>query len=173
MSRFSKIILAVLVAGVITAIFAENPLLRLSVRTSVPGKIIRWCLGEPGATQWVNDTVDKIMYSGETAEIEDLADRLMREFGPESPQLPKEPYSDDRALPLDRLPAKYRKLGGLFGDPDLILKVDEKGIPTAVIISWGHMRRSITIFSAPPPTLPQGFFARELNSRIYVVAGED
>jgi hypothetical protein len=71
------------------------------------------------------------------------------------------------------MPVKYRRLGGDFGDhPDLVLQVNKDGVPIAVIISWGHMRRSITVFSKPPSAAPQRFFVRKLNDRIYVVAGE-
>ncbi len=176
MSRFKKIMLVIIIMVMAVAILDSIPGVRLFARASVPGRIIRWCLGEPGATQWVNDTVDQITYSQETAELQDIGDRLISEFGPISSTLLEEPYSvysGGKTIPLDKLPVKYRQLGGMFGDhPDLVLHMNKDSVPMAVIISWGHMRQSITIFSKPPSPPPQGFFVRKLNDRVYVAAGE-
>jgi hypothetical protein len=176
MSQFKKIILGVIVVVMVVAILDSIPRVHLFVSASVPGRIIRWCLGEPGSTQWVNDTVDQVTYLQETAELQDIGDRLISEFSPISSTLSEETYSvysGGKSIPLDKLPIKYRQLGGMFGDhPDLVLQVNKDGVPIAVIISWGHMRRSITIFSKPPSPPPQGFFVRKLNDRVYVVAGE-
>ena len=177
MSRFTKIILIILAVVMGVAVSDAIPAVRLFFRASVPGQIIRWCLGEPGATQWVNDTVDQVTYLQETVELQDIGDRLISEFGPISSTLLEEPYSvysGGKSIPLDNMPVKYRQLGGVFGDhPDLVLQVNKDGVPIAVIISWGHMRRSITIFSKTPSAAPQGFFVRKLNDRVYVVAGEN
>jgi len=163
----------IIVAVIAVTILESNASLRLYIRTSLPGRIIRWCFGEPGATQWVNDTVDRITYLQETSELQEIGDRLISEFGPIRATLLEEPYAGGKSIPPDKLPVKYRELGGMFGDhPDLVLQMNEDGAPMAVVISWGHMRQSITIFSKPPSPLPQGFFVRKLNDRIYVAAGE-
>jgi hypothetical protein len=173
MSPVRKVILISIFIVVVLAILAENPVTGLPVRTSILGRAIRWCLGEPGATQWVNDTVEEITLLQETAELQEIGDRLMSEFGSINSTLPTAPFPGGKAIPLEKLPLKYRKLGGEFGDnPDLVLQMDQKGFPMAVVISWGHMRQSITIFSKPPSPPPKGFFVRKLNSRIYVVACE-
>ena len=144
-----------------------------TLRTSIPGRIVRWCLGEPGATQWVNDTADKIISSAWSTELQELADRLLSEFTPLAPTLPDEPFSRGRSIPLDRLPLKYRQLGGFFGDrPDLVLRTSDNGSPPSLVVSWGHTRRAILIFASRPPSAPQGFFVRKVNDRIYVVANK-
>jgi hypothetical protein len=110
MSRSRKTILAIaaLLASVI--IVAAFPVGRLYLRTSIPGREIRWCLGEPGATQWVNDTIDRIRYWHATAELQETGDRLISEFLPINSTLPDAPFSRGKAIPPDRLPSKYRQL---------------------------------------------------------------
>jgi hypothetical protein len=167
MTRSRTLILgATIVVGTTVAFLALSAL-----RTSIPGRIVRWCLGEPGATQWVNDTADKLVSSAWAAELRELADRLTLEFGSVASTLPHEPFSGGRSIPLDRLPNKYRRLGGIFGDrPDLVLRVSENDIPTALIVSWGHTRQAIVIFVSPPPDAPHGFSVRKVDDRIFVVA---
>jgi hypothetical protein len=173
MSRLRKTILTIAAVLASMIIVAAFPVGRLYLRTSIPGRVVRWCLGEPGATQWVNDTIDRITYWHATAELQETGDRLVSEFAPINSTLPDAPFSRGKAIPSDRLPEKYRKLGGIFGDhPQLILETKNEGIPAVVIISWGHGRQSIWIFSAALSSPPGGFFVRKLNSRIYVIAGE-
>jgi hypothetical protein len=174
MSRSRKTIFAIAAALVAVIIFAAFPGVRLFLQTSIPGHVIRWCLGEPGATQGVNDAIERINYWHDAAELQELGDKLISEFGPISSTLPDAPFSKGKSIPLDRLPQKYRELGGLFGNhPDLIFQPEDNGTPRAIIISWAHMRKSITIFFKPPASPPRGFFVRKLNNRIYVVAGEE
>jgi hypothetical protein len=129
------------------------------------------------AAQWVNDTTDGITSLREADELQKIGDGLMSEFGPINQTLPESPYrvyERGKLLPLGRLPLKFRKLGGMFGDePDLVPRVNDNGEPDSVIISWGHMRQSITIFSKAPITASDGFFVRKLNDRIYVRSGEN
>jgi hypothetical protein len=168
MTRATKFTRGVTIVALSVVAFATVPILR----TSIPGRIARWCFGEPGATQWVHDTADKIVSSGSATELHEVSGKLMSEFGPIATTLPNEPFSRGRLLAIDRLPAKYRKLGGIYGDPDLVLRVNEDGSPVAIVISWGHMRQAIILFANPPLTPPQGYFVRRVNERTYVVANE-
>jgi hypothetical protein len=166
MRLLKRLILVLIIGALFVITFVSVP----ALRTSIPGRIIRFCLGEPGATQEVNDAADTIISSGWTSELETLTDKLMLEYAPITSTLKKAQWGDGYLLPLDRLPAKFRKLGGFFGDPELILRTDANGIATALVLSWGHMRHSITIFAIPPSAAPQGFFSRQIGKRIYIAA---
>ena len=142
-------------------------------RRSVLGGIVRWFLGEPGATQDVNDTADTLSSSGGSQELQDLADKLMAEYAPLAPTLPEAAFGRGRSLPVERLPITFRQMGGSFGDnPDLVLRLDSANVPTSVVISWGHLRHAIIVYKQPPTNPPEGFFVRRVTDRIFVVAGE-
>ncbi|MFL7794024.1 MAG: hypothetical protein AB8I69_17915, partial [Anaerolineae bacterium] len=74
------------------------------LRRTIPGRIVRWCLGEPGATQLVNDSADKITSSGWDQELVELSDQLMDEYASTASTLPE--CVGERLLPIDRLPQK-------------------------------------------------------------------
>src|SRR5580693_4422415 len=112
MRRSRKVILAITIVVLTAGAFATLP----ALRTSIPGRVVRFCLGEPGATQWVNDTVDKISSPEWTTELQEVSNRLMSEFGPIASTLPNELFSGGRSIPVDRLPLKYRQLGGMYRD---------------------------------------------------------
>ena len=154
--------------GLATTAFGTIPVLR----RSFPGHIIRQCLGEPGATQGVNDAADKIISSGWDQELIELSNELMQEYASTALTLPVEPFTGGRLLPIERLPRKYRTLGGTFGDPDLVLRLDSTSKPTELVISWGHMRQGIVVSALPIAKPPKGFFMRQVNERIYVIANE-
>jgi len=69
-----------------------------SPKRSVPGRIVRFCLGEPGATQGVNDAADTIISKKWEDDLELFADEMIREFGPEEEKLP-EAFMGGRLLP--------------------------------------------------------------------------
>ena len=168
-SRPQKVILVALLIFFVATAFVKIPRLR----TSVPGHIIRFCLGEPGATQDVNDAADKIISSGWEKDLIVLADTLTSEFGPVKDKLP-EAFMGGRSIPIEKMPARYRQLGGTYSriPPELVLRSSEEGVPSQVVIDWAHMRHAIIVFSTPPSQPPQGFFVRKVNARIYVVANE-
>jgi hypothetical protein len=143
------------------------------LRTSIPGAVVRFCLGEPGATQWVNNTADTIIDSGWTKELEVLSDQLCKDFQSDSKSLPVDKFSRLPTLPSARLPLKFKKLGSWpRGDvADLFERPEENG-PSTIIISWGHGREEVIIFGNPQSVPPKGFFVRKVGSRIYVVANE-
>jgi len=167
MRRIQRIAIVLLGAVVTVAALGNIPILR----NTVPGRIVRWCFGEPGATQRVNDAADKLTSSGWDKELIQLSDQLMIEYAATATTLPKAPFND-RLLPIDRLPQKYHKLGGRFGNPKLVLRVDYASKPTAVVISWANMRHAIITYADPPEVSPEGFFVRQVNDRIYVIANE-
>jgi len=167
MTRFRKIMLGIAITVLTAATFATVPILR----TSIPGRIIRWCLGEAGFTQWVNDTERSIISPACVAELQEISDRLISEAAPISSTLPIEPFSGGRSLAIENLPLKYRQLGGIYGDPDLVLRVSDAHTDAKIVVSWGHMREAIIIFARPPAVAPRGFSVRKVSDRIYVVAG--
>jgi len=105
------------------------------------------------------------------AELQDVSDRLISEAAPISSTLPIEPFSGGRSLAVDKLPLKFRQLGGMYRDPDLVLRLSNDHVGAAVVVSWGHMREAIIIFAVPPAVAPCGFSVRKVSDRIYVVAG--
>jgi hypothetical protein len=161
-------LLIVSVVVVLAVVFGAVPVLR----RSVPGRVVRWCLGEPGATQGVNDAADKIIARGWDRELIGLADQLMKEYASTASALSIEPFTGGRLLPPERLPENFRTLGGGFSDPDFVLRLDSFSRPTEVVISWGHMRHGIIVYAVPPAVPPEGFFVRRVNDRIYVIANE-
>src|SRR5262249_34119345 len=141
-----------------------------AVRTSWLGSIVRFCMGEPMATQWVNNTADEIIQSGWSTDLERIADQLSKD--PTAITKPdKYEYSDSTRTKLapDRLPAIYRKLG------DFPYNNQEAGLylrnsPHRILIEWGNEREAIMIYEKEPSVPPKGFFVRKVNARIYVVA---
>jgi len=170
--RLLRWFIAVILSLVLAVVcFSKLP----HLRTSIPGKISRFFLGEPGATQDVNDAADQIESAGWAGELTGWADRLMSEYGPIKDKLPKTFMGAD-LIPISHLPSQYRHLGGMFSglgiEPELGLRPADRDHPAQVVIDWAHMRHSIIIFSEPPKNLPAGFYVRKVNDRIYVVANE-
>jgi hypothetical protein len=169
MRRNRMVLTLLMVVGVVVA-FAVIPL----ARRTIPGRIVRWCLGEPGvATQDVNDAADKIRSSGWEKNLTDLADALMVEFTPIATNLP-EAFMGGRSIPIERLPAQYRQLGGTYSrlDPELVLRQGHLDTPDQIVIDWAHTRHAIIIYAVPPHDSPTGFYVRKISNRIYVVANE-
>jgi hypothetical protein len=117
---FFVLIVLLLTASIIVS-FGTVP----ALRTTIPGRIVRWFLGEPTATQDVNDAADKLIANGWDKELISLSDQLMTEYAtvttlPEAPfggHLDDARLDDARLIPIDRLPEKYHELGGTFGPP--------------------------------------------------------
>ncbi len=162
-----KLIIALVVVLFIFWSFSSISILR----TTIPGKIIRWCLGEPGATQQVNDAADKIISSNWNSELEKLCDKLINEYKPLTSKLKHEPFSDGYLIPLERIPIKFYKLGP-HNEPDVVIRIDEHPEPSSLVFSWGHMRHAIFVFTKKPLVEPKGFHSRKVSDRVYVVANE-
>ncbi|GEM_PF-2490397 len=167
--RNTWVILTLLMGVGVVVAFAVIP----SARRTIPGRIVRWCLGEPAATQRVNDAAEKIRSSGWEKDLTNLADALMAEFTPIATNLP-EAFMGGRSIPIERLPAQYRQLGGTYSrlDPELVLRQGHLDSPDQIVIDWAHMRHAIIIYAVPPHHSPKGFHVRKINDRIYVVANE-
>ena len=142
-------------------------------RRTIPGHIVRWCLGKPGATQGVNDAADKILSSGWEKDLTNMADALMIEFTPIATNLP-EAFMGGRSIPAEKLPTQYRQLGGIYSRlnvvPELVLRQGQLGDPDQIVIDWAHMRHAIMIYAVPPHDSPTGFYVRKVGNRIFVVA---
>jgi hypothetical protein len=143
-----------------------------TLRKSVPGRVIRFVLGEPGATQWVNDTADDLSASSIVGELEGLADRIMTEYGSTQSALPPvRDFTSGPSVPNDRVPSKFQVMGGIYSTkPDIFVKFDKSNTPTAFVMSWGHSRQEVVVFSSPPLSPPQSFFSRRVSRRTYVLA---
>lgn len=167
MTPFAKGVVWVSAIAVVGAawLFASPP-------TSVPGRILRWIKGEPGAVQWVNDTAGTLRDSDLGERFERLAGSLLQEYETSAASLPAAPHSQGRLVPLARLPAEMRGLGGTYGDPELVLRLGDALEPVAVVVSWGHMRQAIVFLKDPNASAPEGFFVRRITSQLYVLARE-
>lgn len=142
----------------------------LSPRTSFLGGIVRWIAGESGATQEVNDAADMIESEGWADDLEKLADDLTAEFQPVRENLPHA-FIGGRLIPIDRLPAKYRKLGGR-PTRHLEFVLGEGQWASRVMLSWAHLRFAVVIFAEPPQKLPKGHHVRRVGKRVFVIANE-
>ena len=183
MSRFRKILLAigifivVVIAAIVVTVSATHPVKRYFIRTPNPVGKWGWTFLSLDAKDWVDITVERITSFHQTAELQEIGDRLFSEFSPIASTLPENSLCGGKTLPIDRIPLKFRSLGGIYppDNPDgidLILQVNENGAAKSVVITWGHTREVIQIFPKPPFPRPTGFFVRPLNDRIYVIANE-
>jgi hypothetical protein len=167
----------VIAAAIAVTVSVTHPVRRYFIRSPIPVGVWGWTLLPPGAKGWVDITVERITYFHQTAELQEIGDRLFSEFSPVASTLPDNFIPWGKTLPIDRLPLKFRSLGGDYaGDNpehiDLLLRVNANGDPESIVITWGHTRQVIEIFPKPPSPPPTGFYARPLNDRIYVIANE-
>ena len=162
-----KITLLIGLGAVLVAALLPSP------RRSIPGRMVRFCLGEPLDAQDRNDTADKILSSGWEGELTLLADKLIAEFEPVKNDLPKA-FMGGGSIPIERLPIQYRQLGGLysFSSPELVFRSGDQDSPTQIVIDWAHMRHAIIIYAVAPPEGPKGVRLRKVSDRIYVVSFE-
>jgi hypothetical protein len=132
---------------------------------------VRAC--DPPAARWAETNGDWLASTSAGLDLEALADRLMNEYDGTAIGLPEAEFSDGgRALPPAQLPAKFRERGGLFGQPQLFVRLDANSKPAVLVVSWGHLRRAILVFRKPPPEPPNGFWVRRVGDRTYVVVEE-
>lgn len=141
--------------------------------------IVRECAPEwelpirPSAAQWVKKNGSWLASGTHRAELEALADKLMQEYAERAIKLPVAKFSNGgRELPVHRLPPKFRERGGGFGEPQVFVRLDSQSSPTVLVISWGHMRRSVFVFREPPAKPPRGSSVRQVGSRVFVIAYE-
>ena len=145
-------------------------------RRSIPGRIVRWCRGEPVATQDVNDAAADILSAGWERDLIELSDSLIRKFGmTHSNDLP-ESFMGGHLIPVGELPARYRQLGGIYSrmgmEPEFALRPRDAEGPDRIVIDWAHMRHAVIIYSERPMASPTGFHVRKVSDRIDVVADE-
>lgn len=144
-----------------------------SPHKSFAGRLLRFCAGEPGATQDVNDAADTILSRKWEEDLELFAGQMIKEFETKKDTFPPA-FMGGYLLPTDRLPAHYRKLSPLFLpglEPELVMKLSGDSTETQIVIDWAHMRHAVIIYAKPPKQCPEGFYIRKVNERIYVVAG--
>jgi hypothetical protein len=141
-----------------------------SLRRSIPCRIVRWCLGEPGATQFVNDAAEEILSSGWDTQLVELSNQIMDESVSNASTLPVDPYTGGRLLSLDRIPPKLKKLSKILGNLDEVLLLCNDTAPAKLVLSWGHRRYDIIIYAEAPSAFPEGFFVRKVRDRVYIIA---
>ena len=168
MKRIKRIIIVLLVVALTVVALGKIPVLR----NTIPGRIARFCLGESVPAQRANNAADKLISSGWDKELIQLSDQLMIEYAETATTLPEALHFNQLYLPVERLPQKYYELGGMYGTPRLLLRIDSASKPTAVVISWGNMRHAIIVYADTPEVPPEGFYVRRVNDRIYVIANE-
>lgn len=130
-------------------------------------------LSEPTAEEWVQLNANWLASTSAGPDLEALADRLMKEHAQDAIELPEAEFSSGgRALPVDRLPAKFRERGGSYGEPQLFVRLDANSRPKVLVVSWGHTRQAILVYRTPPAEPPGGLAVRAASARTYVVANE-
>lgn len=130
-------------------------------------------LREPTAEEWVQLNASWLASTSAGPELEALADHLMKEHDQDALELPEAEFSNGgRALPVERLPAKFRERGGRFGEPQLFVRLGANSRPEVLVVSWGHTRQAILVYRKPPTVPPRGFAVRAASARTYVVADE-
>lgn len=173
MNMRKKISITVASCLIFVAIFAVS----LSVpeaRRTIPGRIIRWCFGEPGATQGVNDAVDIIQSQGWEPDLIELSASLFTEYRALPTNSLSASYMGGFLIPIERLPDRYRQLGGTYSrmKPEFAYRPRDDRGPERIVIDWAHMRHAVIIYSEAPQKSPTGFHVRKISDRIYVVANE-
>ena len=143
-------------------------------RRTTPGRIIRWCLGEPGATQDVNDAADVILSEGWEPDLMALSDSLLAEYRAMPTRAPGASFMGGFLIPIEKLPDRYRQLGGTYSgvEPEFAFRPRDDSGPDRIVIGWAHMRHAVIIYSVAPPGSPTGFHVRKVSARMYVVANE-
>ncbi len=141
--------------------------------SSVPEQVLRFVTGEPGATQDVNDAANDLERDGLYRELEAVSYEIMREYETSAATLPNAEFDVGREVPVERLPARFHKLGGSWRHSlQVILRVDAASKPTQVRLHWGHGRHAVIVYAKPPAHPPSGFHVRRVSPRTYVVANE-
>ena len=74
--KISVTVASCLIFVEIFAVFLSVP----EARRTIPGRIIRWCFGEPGATQGVNDAADIIQSQGWEPDLIELSESMLTEY---------------------------------------------------------------------------------------------
>jgi hypothetical protein len=163
---------AVLIFVTILAVFIYSP----PARRTIPGQIIRWCFGEPGATQGVNDAADIIRSAGWEHDLMELSDSLTVEFRAMATNSLPSSFMGGFLISIERLPDRYRQLGGTYSqmgiEPEFAFRPEDDWGPDRIVMDWAHMRHAVIIYSERPPKSPTGFHVRRVSDRIYVVANE-
>ena len=97
------------IAGILVGIFTITAACNHSDNNSASSKhpIVKWFQGEPGATQNVNNAVDRLQASGWDQELLALSDQLMDDYAATISTLEYETYTEGRLLPLNHLPNKF------------------------------------------------------------------
>ena len=131
-------------------------------------------LSQPAGEKWVETTASRLASTTAGAELETLADQLMEQHDQDALGLPEAEFSNGgRALPAERLPAKFRESGGIFTKPQLFVRLDADSKPEVLVVSWGHLRHGIFVYRAPPSEPPRGLSVRAASARTFVVAKEE
>jgi hypothetical protein len=142
------------------------------MRATPPGSVIRWCFGEAGAIQLVNNNIDIIRIMGWDKELEVLCDKILNEYLPIYDSLPRAKFGKGHKLPDRLFPKKFRILGGLWGEPVLVLRNHDDKVETSLAFLWGNGRHNIVIYQKPPDQQIKGNITRKISERVYVYAGE-
>ena len=128
---------------------------------------------EPGATRLVNEDADWLLMSGNAADLEAVADAIQVEFGDHPERLGTTRLGRPGLVPIDRLPSKFRGLGGYFKSSlEVVLETETPAHAARLVLMWGNGRHQVVVYGSAPTFKPRGFAVREVTSRVHVVANE-
>lgn len=139
-------------------------------RDTLPGIFIRNLTGEPGAKLRVDADANKIVRKNWSPELEALCDNLLTEFLPQTNILPRSRFGGGYLLPAELVPGKFRRLGGLWGDPELILRSKEDKNGPLIILLWGNGRHNLIITPLETTFKLKSYYYRKISERVFVSA---
>jgi hypothetical protein len=127
--------------------------------------VLASCQRESGAARGTREAAEFLALEGRARELEHFADDAIRDLAPK--RWKPHPGLPDPTVPVERLPKKFRELGGAFvGPPNVVLDSKRQ----AVVLQWGNGRHEIVVFVEAPAAQPPGSLTRKVNERIYVTA---
>ncbi|MEL6195718.1 MAG: hypothetical protein AAFQ77_01525 [Myxococcota bacterium] len=133
----------------------------------------RYVLGEPGATQDVNNAADILEETGAYRELEGIADRIFADCPAAAANHLPVRHGPGLRLPVEFIPERFHLLGRSYDTrPDVILRGCESSQGMQLRLHWGNGRHAIVVSDTPPDELPMSFYSRQVSPRTYVIAHE-
>jgi hypothetical protein len=144
-----------------------------ALKRSIPGRMVRFVLGSPGAVQDVDDLADELSLPSNAAALRSWAESVLD--AQRTRNIPAEAVQYSELIACAPSPefapapvlAQYRAAHG--STPETYLHVDADGRVSAVVLSWAHLRVGLVVRpggSAPP--LDGTFYERQPSPDIRV-----
>jgi hypothetical protein len=144
-----------------------------ALKRSIPGRVVRFVLGSPGAVQDVDDLADELSMPSTAAALRLWAESVLD--AQRTKNIPADAVNNSWPIACASRPdiapapvlAQHRAV--LWCTPETCLHVDAQGRVTAVVLSWAHLRVGLVVRpggNAPP--LNGTFYERQPSPDIRV-----